>query len=529
MVDWITQSNWSLPRGPLLWDVRKDIYRLMIPQGANLIIDRKAWKKLGYSKHRPCVTKDGDDCDYVPAIVALSLTCKMFHTEISQILYSQNTIVTHHPTPLRHLTWEPQGVINSLDIRLVSGPRPSPHRIKKWLPVLSRIGLPFNVHLCIVFDYELRNVRQLEQVAMTKTLLDSVYQRPLLPRTLKLKLENRRLLRFDQGSTQQETGQVEFQWNALPHEIRRDILKYTDLVTPYKKIHWSQSGYSLDMGDNGARRYKCYWSSRDRRHTIEGYYHPIEQQFPYWEKPTALFLVSRAFSSEAKTTFLADNQFTIEPSSAYQSNSQGSSWASEVVKILSQVPSPQLHALRELEIKDPFVFQGTQGDIQRNALWADYINVQLHNKSIGMELLSFAVELRDLPENVAALIRPGIPDTLCHVSKIVDRFFWPLDTVGRRPGVLVLAIKIDIPGLYHGYYYLRRGSADLPEALQGLHVATDDDLVRLVNFTPYDGAEEVKDALIVKKGKRITVRSSISVDKKIYKDAFVEGLRLVRY
>ncbi|KAI1763563.1 hypothetical protein GGR53DRAFT_362792 [Hypoxylon sp. FL1150] len=40
---------------------------------------------------------------------------------------------------------------------------------------------------------------------------------------------------------------------------------------------------------------------------------------------------------------------------------------------LSKLPHPELHALRYLEIKDPFVIQGNQEDLQRNALWGDYL------------------------------------------------------------------------------------------------------------------------------------------------------------
>ncbi len=74
----------------------------------------------------------------------------------------------------------------------------------------------------------------------------------------------------------------------LPQELRLHILKYTDLVTPWKEVMWTR----LERGDHSP--------SRD----------PTPSQNPT-SSPTSLFLVCRTLAKDARFVFFSQNHFVV--------------------------------------------------------------------------------------------------------------------------------------------------------------------------------------------------------------------------
>lgn len=386
-----------------------------------------------------------------------------------------------------------------------------------------------DVLLELVYEYKSRHTREVDQVDVVKSLMTSlVFGRPISCR-VQLQLEDRRLVRLSQDDGQQATGQVGFRFCDLPEEIRRKILKYTDLITPHNQVLWSPRGYFPVMGPDYnpymdymvgySRRHGCQWLSEDRSFKCEGYYNPAEPLFPYWEKPTAYFLVSRAFHLEAKAVFLEYNHFEIP-----EIREQSYGGSSVALRFFSKFPPDTLRSLRFLEIKHPLVFYSNRSGrrLYRDELWGEVINAHLRESSFNLELLSFTVRLRGLRKKVRKALQPGIMDTLRHMSKMVNSYFWSLVSVGRRPGVQTLTIEITSPSFY-GHYYLRRPSDELPPKLRRLEKAEELHLARLVKIMPNGDASEITDALVIEKDQPIEIRNDIK-NSEVYKDAWVEGL-----
>ncbi|KAJ2997033.1 hypothetical protein NUW58_g782 [Xylaria curta] len=76
-----------------------------------------------------------------------------------------------------------------------------------------------------------------------------------------------------------------FRFYALPAEVRLIILENTDLLTPTGEVRWGR---------------------------LIGYKVPAGVKKGSWQSPSALFLVSKAFYTEAREIFLRNNHITVQ-------------------------------------------------------------------------------------------------------------------------------------------------------------------------------------------------------------------------
>ncbi|KAI0868097.1 hypothetical protein GGS24DRAFT_228758 [Hypoxylon argillaceum] len=79
-----------------------------------------------------------------------------------------------------------------------------------------------------------------------------------------------------------------FHFDALPAEVRLQVLESSDLLTPTREVRWDPvAGYKLPSRDGGGRG--------------------------GWRAPAALFLVSRAFCAQARRVFFRHNRVVVWP------------------------------------------------------------------------------------------------------------------------------------------------------------------------------------------------------------------------
>lgn len=128
-----------------------------------------------------------------------------------------------------------------------------------------------------------------------------------------------------------DTGTSPFRFLDLPAEIRRHILEYTDLVTPYGQVRWNQKkGFHVVFRFRGtgymehgcSHRHHCacrrlFCTSvtsivtgsfcRSRRSAYSSHCH-------CWAPPKAFMSVSRVFYQHAIDVFYSHNNVTIMPS-----------------------------------------------------------------------------------------------------------------------------------------------------------------------------------------------------------------------
>ncbi|XXG97418.1 hypothetical protein Hte_003719 [Hypoxylon texense] len=326
------------------------------------------------------------------------------------------------------------------------------------------------------------------------------------------------------GATQRTTARQGFRFSDLPTEIRLKILKYTDLVTPCSAVRWSPRGYSLHIGKEDTKLSRLEWLSQDGSYTCEGYYVPDVPRFQCWEKPTAMFLVNKAFSSEAQAVFFACNQFeVISERDANVRKRTGDSGTVRAKQFLDKLTRVTLPALQHLDIRHEFLFfNRAPGYLRGDVCWVDTVTGR--KNGFNLQLLCFRVELQGLPLNVERALEPGFvsaDDSMPPVSKMVNKYLWPLCTVGHRPGVGTLIIRITTPAI-HGYYYLRQASIELPERFRNKSKSAQMHIARLVNVTPEDCLAGIPYSMTLGRDGLPKVRETVKFSK-VYEDALVEG------
>ncbi|OTA59579.1 hypothetical protein K449DRAFT_384917 [Hypoxylon sp. EC38] len=278
-------------------------------------------------------------------------TCKTIYAQVKSFLFARNTIIVWHENVeagleiLRSLSQEQCRSLRDVFVHLhvendiYTGEQKlpkttlSPERIAVWQAtarhILSRVE-PGTLSLHIISDTgdseETRSVCQ-----------------PLLDFPGKLKECELRLgwkrqphvsaLAFEIGTRIQggdpESWNKPFRFLDLPFEIRRHILQYTDLVTPFNRVTWdSKTGFKAVFNNcwylcgscEPGLHYACLmrWCKRDDTYET-GCFCP-NRQSAYasichcWCSPKALMSVSRAVYQDAIDLFYSSNRVMIIPS-----------------------------------------------------------------------------------------------------------------------------------------------------------------------------------------------------------------------
>lgn len=119
-----------------------------------------------------------------------------------------------------------------------------------------------------------------------------------------------------------------FRFFDLPEELRRHIFTYTDLVVPYRKVHWDpESGFRaqfifcecdgsvcLDEDLHAGRKFlHCGAVSKITGDFCMRYYGSYSSRCKHGSSPLSLLLTSRAMYNEAIDFFYASNRVVILP------------------------------------------------------------------------------------------------------------------------------------------------------------------------------------------------------------------------
>ncbi|KAH6666039.1 hypothetical protein B0J14DRAFT_605184 [Halenospora varia] len=297
----------------------------------------------------------GDDCtipheDYV---VTYNLThvCQQIRDEVEAILLNRNTCVYFDHNVDDGLDYLSQispytcSMLRNVYVHLYVHPdrngryqrEPSPlewKRIDMWQLATTNIlshASPQRLRLHLICDTGYSK--------KTDAVLQPLCNFPGVLLELELRLhkqehENKRLTTLARETALQAQGQNPnapsgiFRFFDLPEEIRRNIFAYTNLVAPYRKVHWEpESGFraefifcecdgsvclEADLHD-GRRFLSCGADSDITGNFCMRYRSSYSSRCNHGSSPLSLLLVSRPMYEEAIAFFYASNRIIIQP------------------------------------------------------------------------------------------------------------------------------------------------------------------------------------------------------------------------
>ncbi|KAI1781438.1 hypothetical protein F4818DRAFT_37923 [Hypoxylon cercidicola] len=393
-------------------DVRERIYLAAgLTEGTNIHL----------RKRRPSFTSNPEN----PFRLTYNLlqTCKTIYAQVKSILYARNSIVVCHENVeggleiLRGLSQEQCRSLRHLFVHLhvdgslhdeygayeLSSPALSHEKIAAWQAtarhILSRVEIG-TLTLHLISD----TGDSQETRAVCEPLLDfpgklkdcdlrlgSRLQNPLSA----LALETVRRIRGDDP----DMWNRPFRFLHLPFEIRRQVLEYTDLVTPYNQVQWSSNkGFHavfiisrcahLD-DEKSDIHYACkmrfcappsYYETgsfcRSRRSAYSSSCH-------CWSPPEAFMSVSQAMYQDAIDVFYSCNRIIIMPSGGIEPSvcSRYSLSRLDASRFITRYMWPEtLHRLRSLELVFPFLDRASCPDTS-SPLYLDWCFAVDHLKA----------------------------------------------------------------------------------------------------------------------------------------------------
>ena len=158
-----------------------------------------------------------------------------------------------------------------------------------------------------------------------------------------------------------------FRFLDLPQELRRQILEYTELVTPLREVEWNpEKGFSLRYstwrcGDGycpPTLHHACHFRNCWYRSNIGCFcrlrHSAYSSRCNCWSPPTSLFLVCRALQEDVQATFFMKNRFVITPSGGCNRAAECTPRRLEIsIFLTSIVPRNALGFLKFLEVVFP--------------------------------------------------------------------------------------------------------------------------------------------------------------------------------
>jgi hypothetical protein len=163
-----------------------------------------------------------------------------------------------------------------------------------------------------------------------------------------------------------------FRFLDLPLELRRQILEYTDLVTPLCEVEWNpEKGFYVPYSQSNcieskyetcppAFHYACQFRHCWYRSSGGCYCRRYHSAFSFspkcncWSLPISLFLVCRAMQEDVQAVFFMKNRFVITPAKGCTSVPKSTPSRLEIsIFLTSIVPSNALGLLRFIEVVFP--------------------------------------------------------------------------------------------------------------------------------------------------------------------------------
>ena len=341
----------------------------------------------------------------------LLLTCRTIHAEASLILYSTNRFFVRYKDSrglrlLRNLTQDALSSLAHLTVHLNATscemgepccklyPRKSPRKfrscrqhdkplvspsrltraiVREWQSTASHILAyikPFTLQLRLVCDVEgLETAMQVvEPLLSTRTLASCAIRLGRQPdHPMQDLAYNTAIQAIGHPLDRLESP---FRFFDLPQELRRQILEYTDLITPLCEVEWNpEDGFYVrystwrcgGIGDcyphlRHACQFRNCWEYSNSGCFCRRSHAAFSSQCHCWSPPTSLFLVCRTLLADAQAIFFMKNRFVITPSKWCIHPAESTPIRLEVSNFLTDVvPCSALSHLRFLEVVLPLL------------------------------------------------------------------------------------------------------------------------------------------------------------------------------
>ncbi|KAI4867002.1 hypothetical protein F4820DRAFT_415137 [Hypoxylon rubiginosum] len=342
-------------------------------------------------------------------------TCKTVYAQVKSILFARNSILVHHRNVeggleiLRSLSREQCRSLRHLFVHLHvedaipdRGPWLKPEQIAAWQTtarqILSRIE-PGMLKLYLISDTG--------DSQETRAVCQPLLEFPGKLKDCRLRLGSTRqhrlsILALDTVTRIQggdpDVRKRPFRFPDLPFEIRRQILEYTDLVTPYNQVQWNSSrGFhgicdrchcGLQHGEICHSRFHWFgwytqWDSIEtgpfcrRRRSV------YSSDCYCWSPPDGLMLASRAVYQEAMSVFYSCNYIVVTPSEDvdFRVCSLDSQSRLDASRFITRHKWPGvLRYLRSLELVLPAVIPASCPEIS-SSLYLDWRSAISHLKA----------------------------------------------------------------------------------------------------------------------------------------------------
>ncbi|KAI0486657.1 hypothetical protein F4859DRAFT_526887 [Xylaria cf. heliscus] len=218
-----------------------------------------------------------------------------------------------------------------------------------------------------------------------------------------------------------------FRFCDLPTEVRLNILEYTDLLTPTREVRWDPiTGYKVQP--------RGRWENRA------------------WQPPRALFLVSKAFYTQARKIFFKHNQIVVWPHvSAFAGQPGSPADYAATTFFADALTAGSFRHLRHLEFP-AFPAIGPRGketgEQARNnwlrALQRVYDNGGLDN----LRFLRITGSWDDAPSPASFLFMTATDVTtdFMKIRNFVEDRIWPLINPEHGPPRLPLQLWVEMQG-----------------------------------------------------------------------------------
>lgn len=338
--------------------------------------------------------------------------CRTIYTEISHVIYSENSFIVQHRDPrknleaVRNLTAVSVSALKSLTVHLNGAPCclhgccgrytnvygtscsdrghkeslatsvPSDQAVlEEWRRTVDYItahAKSSNLELYLiahVHDHETA-LQVVDPILSFARLRRCVIRLGHDPDPILEKLAEETALRAT-GHQVDESG-LRFRFLDLPQEIRDQVLQYTEPVTPIKEVMWNpKDGYSVCycissfdeeaeafFGEDSAIRhsfkFRNCWATAGVGCFCRRFHAVSSSMCHCWFPPRSLFLMCRDILNDARKIFFSKNRFIITSSKGPNVIAEGTPQRLEASVFLTNVvPFTSLRWLRSVELVFP--------------------------------------------------------------------------------------------------------------------------------------------------------------------------------
>ena len=347
---------------------------------SNRVIDMTRWRKNPF---RPCIKDVRFSCN-------LLLTCRVVYAEASSVLYSTNQFILRYEksgslrllqnlskdalSSLAHLTVHLKDhdceseIDYETDPDLISISGSDQAIIREWQSTASYVMAhikPSTLQLHFVCDVADQDtaMQVLEPFLNVRTLASCAIRLGSHPDSLLRDLASKTATRA--AGCPPYRSESPFRFLDLPPEIRRQVLEYTDLITPLCEVAWNpEKAFFLEYvlcicrgskkcppNLHNACQFRNCWRYSEYGCFCHRHHAAFSPHCRCWSPPTPLFLVCRALQEEAQAVFFMKNRFVVTPSTANTNPFESSPDRLEVsIFLMDVVPYSALQYLRFVEV-----------------------------------------------------------------------------------------------------------------------------------------------------------------------------------